>query len=155
MPSGAGGGGPNLHPETPREPRPGPDDAARAARQQRLQELAADPAHGGKVDAKTLREAEVGLSLEERGAFAAPIRRDPTGSAEFIDATGQKWDVKAWNSRYAPRGYNTADAIAAVRREVAAGENVMVDTANMSAEHIRDLQAALAAQGLTDKVIFF
>jgi hypothetical protein len=44
--------------------------------------------------------------------------------------------------------------MAAVRREVAAGENVIVDTANLSAEHVRDLQAALAAQGLTGKVIF-
>lgn len=107
------------------------------------------------MDAKSLREAEVGLSLEERGALPGPIRRDPSGSAEFIDANGKKWDVKAWNSRYAPKGYNTESALAAVRREVGAGENVIVDTGNMSADHISDLKAALSAHDLLDHVIFF
>jgi len=40
--------------------------------------------------------------LEAQGEMPAPIVRDPTGQADFIDAAGQKWDVKGFNSRYPP-----------------------------------------------------
>ena len=43
----------------------------------RQTELAKDPAHGGVVDDKRLREAEVGLILEARGDLPGPITRAP------------------------------------------------------------------------------
>ncbi|WP_019657538.1 hypothetical protein [Variovorax atrisoli] len=123
-------------------------------RAQRLEELAKDPAQGGKATAKTRREAEVGLSMEEQGKLPGPITRDPTGASEFIDATGQKWDVKGWNSQYAPRGYNTPDAMALIQKEMGVGENVIVDTLKMSPQHIGELQTAVGNAGLNNRVIF-
>ncbi len=52
------------------------------------EDLARDPAQGGKATAKTEQERKVGLELEKRGDVAGPITRDPTGAAEFIDAQG-------------------------------------------------------------------
>lgn len=123
-------------------------------RAQRIEELAKDPAQGGKATAKTRREAEVGLSMEEQGKLPGPITRDPTGASEFIDSTGQKWDVKGWNSQYAPRGYNTPDAMALIQKEMGVGENVIVDTLKMSPQHIGELQTAVGNAGLNNRVIF-
>ncbi|MDO9002364.1 MAG: hypothetical protein Q7V20_02785 [Aquabacterium sp.] len=137
------------------EAPPPPPPPPKKTRLDRLNELATDPAQGGKVTPKTMREAEVGLQLEEQGKLPRPITRDPTGSSEFIDAAGQKWDVKGFNSQYAPKGYNTPAAVQKISAEVAAGENVIVDTAKMSAEHVTELQHALDIVGLAKNVIFF
>ena len=130
-------------------------EAARLARTKRLEELAKDPSQGGKITNKTRREAEVGLAMEDRGELAAPITRDPSGAAEFIDANGQKWDVKGFNSQYAPTGYNTPEALQKIQGEIAKGENVIVDTGKMSAQHVADLKRALEGAGLSGKVKFF
>lgn len=148
---GSPGGAPNQH----RQDELQPNAAAKLVRERRLEELATDPATGGKVTSKTRREAEVGLALEEQGKLPAPITRDPSGRAEFIDSTGQKWDVKGFNSRYAPKGYNTPDALEKIKKEIAANENVIIDTANMSPAHIAELRSAIAAEGLASRVIFF
>lgn len=124
-------------------------------RAERIEELALDPAQGGKATNKTRREAEVGLSLEEQGKLAGPIKRDPTGAAEFVDANGQKWDVKGFNSKYAPKGYNTPDAMSKIKGEIASGENVIVDTAAMSPDHVAELKNALQSEGLMGNVLFF
>ena len=75
---------------------------AEEARAERIEELAKDPAKGGTADSKTRREAEVALQLEEMGQLAGPIRRDPTGDAEFIDRRGTLWDVKQFHSEQGP-----------------------------------------------------
>lgn len=137
------------------EPPPPPPSPPAKTRAARLNELAADPAQGGKITPKTMREAEVGLRLEEQGKLPSPITRDPTGASEFIDAAGQKWDVKGFNSQYAPKGYNTPAAVQKIGAEVAAGENVIVDTAKMSATHVTELRNALDTAGLAKSVIFF
>jgi hypothetical protein len=62
-----------------------------------LAELARDPAQGGKITTKTLQEARVGRSLEDSGRLSR-LRRDPSGGAEFIDESGQAWDVKGYHS---------------------------------------------------------
>src|SRR5690242_6190256 len=43
--------------------------------QARLDELAADPAQGGKATPKTRREAEVGLELEKSGKLTPSIKQ--------------------------------------------------------------------------------
>jgi hypothetical protein len=83
--------------------RPEPQGNAKATRESRVQELAKDPAHGGAVRDKTLREAEVGVELEEAGKLPKPITRDPSGAAEFIDGMNQPWDVKRFNSNFPAR----------------------------------------------------
>jgi hypothetical protein len=75
---------------------------ANASRESRLKELATDPAQGGAVTAKTLREADVGLALEEAGRLPKPITRDLSGRAEFLDGASKRWDVKRFNSSFPP-----------------------------------------------------
>jgi len=46
-----------------------------------------------------VREAEVGLKLEGNGQVPGPITRAPVDAngidqGEFLDGTGQRWDVK-------------------------------------------------------------
>ena len=67
-----------------------------------LDALATDPAIGNKVTPKTIAEREVGIGLEAKGEVSGLVR-DPSGKAEFIDSSGQKWDVKAYNSSFAPK----------------------------------------------------
>lgn len=111
-----------------------------AEREQRLDELSGDPAHGGKTTAGSEREAEVGLSLEETGALDGPIERDPSGSAEFIDAEGQKWDVKGFQTRSGKGGYDPAKAQAKIERELAAGHNVILDLSKLQEPDLSNLK---------------
>ena len=47
--------------------------ASNVPREQRLETLAADPAHNGKITDKTRQEARVGIELEESGHIKGPI----------------------------------------------------------------------------------
>ncbi|MGF1527946.1 MAG: hypothetical protein ACFCBW_14315 [Candidatus Competibacterales bacterium] len=59
----------------------------------RFDDLAADPAHGGKVKSSTRAEAMAGLEAEAQGLVDGPIKRGPA-QIEFYDANGDPWDVK-------------------------------------------------------------
>lgn len=109
-------------------------------REQRLDQLSGDPAHGGKTTPGSEREAEVGLSLEETGALDGPITRDPSGSAEFIDDNGQKWDVKGFQTRSGRGGYDPAKAQAKIERELAAGHNVILDLSKLQEPDLSNLK---------------
>lgn len=116
-------------------------DGAAAARQQRLDELAKDPAHGGKVTPGSRAEAEVGLGLEERGLVQG-LRRSPHAGEEFLDAAGRAWDVKAFRSR----GFDVQAAVRKIRIEMVAGkENVMLDTRHLQPSQIEQLRTAVEA----------
>lgn len=116
------------------------DDAA-AARQRRLDDLAADPAHGGRVTSGSRAEAEVGLGLEERGAVQG-LRRSTHPGEEFVDALGQRWDVKAFRSR----GFDVTSALRKIRLEMVAGkENVMLDTRHLDPGDLQRLREAVEA----------
>jgi hypothetical protein len=129
--------------------------ALRAAIQQRAaraRELAKDPAHGNAVTPKSEREAQVALALEERGGaegLPGPIRRDPSGKADFIDSSGQKWDVKTPNTNFPPdRGGSTlAKTLADIEAEFMRGENVILDTKDMSADFLQQLRKAIEDRG--------
>lgn len=60
--------------------------------------------------------------------------RDPTGNSEFIDANDQEWDVKGFNSNYPPSqgGFDVKVDADKVDFELATGENVIIDTQNMT-----------------------
>ncbi len=60
----------------------------------RFDDLATDPATG-QTDSATRQEAMAGLEAESQGLLDGPISRDATGGAEFVDANGIDWDVKA------------------------------------------------------------
>ena len=63
----------------------------------RILALISDPYHGNKVTKGSILEGAVGLELETLGRLEKIIR-DPSGGAEFIDAEGTLWDVKAFRS---------------------------------------------------------
>jgi len=131
---------------------------AAAARAQRIDDLAKDPAHGGRISDASRAEAEVGLGLEEAGQVPGPITRSTNPGEEFVDASGQAWDVKAFRSEVpGSRGGFTVDsAMTSIRREVQVGENVMVDTRNMTPAHVTQLREAIAADpSLAGKVLFY
>ncbi len=128
------------------------------SREERLPALATDPAHKGKPPLpKTLREAEVGLNLEQAGKFPGPIIRDPSGAAEFIDKSGQKWDVKTFHSGFPPKkgGFLLERDVAKIEAEIAKGENVILDTYKLSSEHIQQLQDEMQKRGLSDKILWY
>jgi hypothetical protein len=147
--------------DSARESKEAADAAeATAARAQRIEELAADPAHVGAIEEGNLAEAEVGLGLEESGAVPGPIRRSPREGEEFIDASGQAWDVKAFRSQVPNarnRGAFTVEsAMDSIRREVRNQENVMLDTRHLTAEHVAQLREAIDADpSLGGKVLFY
>ncbi|MEU8299129.1 hypothetical protein AB0C04_17815 [Micromonospora sp. NPDC048909] len=153
-------------------PKPGTPEYDR-----RVEELAADPAHNGNISAKSRREAEVGLAAEAEGKIPGPIRRaeldnsDPAfqkDQGEFIDSNGDNWDVKAPADvfpagRHAgqpmPEGmrgrYDGDEFEQKLADEVAGGQNVVIDTKNLSPSAVADLKSRVA--GRTDwdgKVVF-
>ncbi len=128
--------------------------------QEEYEDLAKDPAHKNSLRPDDIKQGEmernIGLSLEKAGRLDK-IVRDPTGKAEFVDSSGQKWDIKSFNSNYPARkgGFTLNKAMESINGELNAGENVIVDTTNMSVEHIDALQNAVDTNGLTDNVIFW
>lgn len=121
------------------------------------EDLARDPAHGGAISDKTIREREVGVGLEEAGEVPGPITRDPTGGSEFIDANGQAWDVKGFNSNFPPRkgGFDLMRDAGKIDSALATGENIMLDTAKLTAEHADLLRAEGITRGWGDRVKFW
>lgn len=65
-----------------------------------IEELAKDPAKNGKINGASRREAAVGAQAEADGDLPGPLTRAPLNDegkdqGEFVDATGQHWDVKS------------------------------------------------------------
>ena len=120
-----------------------------------LNELATDPANGGTVTASTIREAEVGILLEQRGDLAGPLRRDPIGAGEFFDANGDLWDIKAFRSTRPNDGARVFDLDAALRSvegEFLVGENVILDTLDLDPADLSDLLSAIDASDFEPKL---
>lgn len=117
--------------------------ASDVARQQRIEELARDPADGGKISASSRAEAEVGVGLEERGAVQG-LRRSPNPAEEFIDGEGHAWDVKAFHSEYGRFDLDTA--MRKITQEMTwSKENIMLDTRNLSPTDLAQLREAIEA----------
>ncbi|WP_434779518.1 hypothetical protein [Neisseria sp. Ec49-e6-T10] len=120
--------------------------------QQELDALATDPAHGNKgVDKKGIAEREVGLALEAKGEVCGLIR-DPSGLADFIDQTGQKWDVKGFRSQHSVEKYSLEMALAHIQKSIDQNEYVMLDTREMVEHDIQELTNELIHRGLINKV---
>jgi hypothetical protein len=143
-------------------------------------ELSKDPAHGGVSTPKGMREAEIGLILEARGDLPGPISRAPqtvnphSGTTEdhgdLLDAAGQLWDVKQPTDTFPPGSPKAGQPMPpgltgrydgpvfeeSVTRELAKGQNVIVDMTYLSEAAQADLRARVAShpewQG---KVIFW
>ncbi len=123
----------------------------------RFLELSADPSHGGKRTTGSRREAWVGLRLEKAGVLRGPIRREGSGSAEFIDAAGVRWDVKAFHSERAAEdgGFVLERAIAKLAKELAAGQNVILDDRALSGEHANLLDQVIQQKQWAQRVHWY
>lgn len=116
---------------------------------ERREELARDPAHGGEAFPNTRREADVGLEAEAGGVIPGPITRAPlsdTGKdqGEFIDAAGDHWDVKSspdLQPSYRPDAgkpietpQSDAQFEGMVNKQLGKGTGVLLDSEGMTAE---------------------
>ena len=122
----------------------------------RVVSLSHDPAHG-KATPNSKREGYIGAALEAQNRLPGPITREVTGRSEFVDAKGQMWDVKGFNSNFAVKrgGFSLKKAIDKLRGEFAGGENVILDTRNLSTQHQGELKRAIKSKGWEKKVIWF
>lgn len=78
------------------------------------------------------------------------VRSERPGE-EFVDSSRQAWDVKAFRGDY----FDLGNAVSKIKGEVAAGENVMLDTRYLSEQHFFDLDEATKAAGLSGKVLWW
>ncbi len=119
-----------------------------------LDELARDPASGGTVDADSLREAEVGVLLDQRGDLPGPLRRDASGAGEFFDANGELWDIKAFRSTRPDGSPNFVleAALSSIQGEFLAGENIILDTLNLDEADLSALLSAIAESDFEPKL---
>jgi hypothetical protein len=137
--------------------RESPEESSLGERTVRLRELAQDPAHSNLITRKGLHEAEVGLALEENGQLLGPIQRDSTGRAEFIDAHSVRWDIKSFNSHHPPSkgGYELNDCLSKIAHELVKDENVIIDTTDLTPDHIQELHSAIEAQGWSGRILWY
>jgi hypothetical protein len=126
--------------------------------QARLDELARDPAHGGRITPGSMEEARTALELERSGKLPGPVQRDPSGAADFIDGNGQAWDVKSFHSEFpqAKGGFDLGKAMNTIRASVRGDEDVILNTSHLSADDLRALTDAIGRQpGLGGHVLFW
>lgn len=119
--------------------------------------LAADPSHGGTTTPGSERERTIGLGAEQAGLLDGPIVRDPSGAAEFIDANEQAWDVKGFRSDFpvSSGGFGIEQAMNNVEKELRSGHNVIIDTGNLSVEHLEELRTEIERRGYSDRVVYW
>lgn len=137
----------------PRDDEPNSSSAA-DTESARLDELARDPAHGGRITEGSMQEARVAKGLDESGRLPG-LERDPSGAADFIDTTGQAWDVKGFNSAYS-NGYDLDSAMIKIDDSLASNENVILDTTKMSQADIDELRGAVEGRAdWVDKIVWW
>ncbi len=141
---------PTVKPESPSQ------DQLGSRSREAYDALAADPSHGNEIEPKGRQERQVGLNAERQGLLPGPITRDPTGAAEFIDGTGQAWDVKAFNSKYPSYkgGFNVYRDAGVVDDSLTINENVIIDTTNMTQQDIDSLRSEGIVRGWGRRVIW-
>jgi hypothetical protein len=138
--------------------------------QARLNELAEDPARGGRISGKSLQEASIGLKAEANEDIPGPIKRaslSPSGvdQGEFIDADGQRWDVKSSPDvlpSYTPtpgvpirNPQSTHEFIDMIDEELGKGEYVLLDPDGMTPGRLAQLEAITdASSSWQGKVIW-
>jgi hypothetical protein len=104
-----------------------------------------------------MEEARAADGLERSGRLDGPVSRDPSGAADFVDGNGTPWDVKSFNSNFPPGkgGYDLATSMSKIEGELATGENVILNTTNLSAQAAAELRSAVEAAGWAGRVLFW
>jgi hypothetical protein len=124
-----------------------------------INELAKDPAKGGKINGATEREAQVAVRAEADGDLPGPVTRTPLNAeggdeGDFTDGTGQKWeiksspDIKPSYSKGAGEPISTPQNDATftrmINKELGQGQKVLLDPEGMSADRLAHLQEVVA-----------
>lgn len=131
--------------------------------QKELDDLASDPSHGGRIKDQGIKEREIGLDLERQGKLGRIIR-DPKSDkgSEFIDeTTGQKWDIKSFesypNGHTSPKkgAFTVNNAMKKIYKEFERGHNVIIDKRNLTLEHVEQLKDAIQKEGISDRIIWY
>ncbi|MCM6776053.1 hypothetical protein NDR87_19840 [Nocardia sp. CDC159] len=127
--------------------------------QRRVEELAKDPAKNGAVSPQSRREAEVALQAEHDGLLQGPIQRAQPGpngedTGDFVDKDGNRVDVKSSpDARPSyrpgagtpiPNPQTEQEFMDMVNKDLASGENVLVDPDGMSAARRALLEGLVA-----------
>lgn len=123
-----------------------------------IEALAKDPAKNGKITAATRREAVVGVQAEADGDIPGPLRRAPfennVDRGEFVDSTGQHWDVKSspdiapdYSKQAGQPIQPQSDARFArmVNKELGQNINVLLDPHGMSPARLAHLKEVVAS----------
>lgn len=126
----------------------GSDDA------QRLAELATDTSSGGEISTRSMRKARAMLGLEKAGLLSAPVRRDPTGAADFVDGRGVSWNAHDLSSSH-QGGHNVLASVIEIGVDLLSGDNVILITDNLNTETTKELSAAVDSAGLSDRVLLW
>jgi hypothetical protein len=132
---------------------------------ERFRALAADPAKGGAIHMGGAEEAAAILGAERRGLLPEGMVRSRAGGADFEAPPGthwpggREWDVKSFRSTVpSPSGrgaFELGTAVRAIRRELAAGESLLLNTVHLTPGHVEQLRRAVAANGWNDRVVFY
>lgn len=127
------------------------------AEAQRLEELASDPPNGRAATPASIQKARAALGLETAGLLSAPVRRDPTGAADFIDGGGMPWNAYDFNSKFTPSqgAHPLRTSVLEIGAHLLGGGNVILITENLSVEVTKELKAAVDSAGLGDRVLLW
>ncbi|MFQ6391995.1 hypothetical protein ACLMAJ_00930 [Nocardia sp. KC 131] len=127
--------------------------------ERRIEELAKDPAKNGASSPQSKREAEVGLQAEHDGSIPGPITRAQPGpngedQGEFIDSNNERWDVKSspdsqpgyrpGAGQPIPNPQTDEQFTKMIDKDIATGENVLLDPDGMSAARRAHLDQLVA-----------
>jgi hypothetical protein len=122
----------------------------------RLKELATDPSGGGEITSGLMQKARAALGLENAGLLPAPVRRDPTGAADFIDGRGTSWNAyDATKFSLHQGGHDLRTSTIGIGVDLLSGQNVILITENLSARATSELKAAVDSAGLRDRVLLW
>ncbi len=122
----------------------------------RRKELATDPFGGGGVTSGSIQKAWAALGLENAGLLPAPVRRDPTGAADFIDGRGTSWNAYDATKFSLPQGgHDLRTSLIGIGVDLLSGQNVILITENLSAGATSELKAAVDSAGLRDRVLLW
>jgi hypothetical protein len=125
-----------------------------------------DPAHGGNYTerkpgverdlGKGMEEAVAELGAMETGKIPWPITPSTSTDYEGTDPTGQTWDVKSPLS-VTPNGrpFNADDMVEKMQKDFSKGENIILDTRNLTPKEIQQLYERLKARRQDGRVVWW
>jgi type VII secretion system ESX-1 substrate len=148
--------------------------------EQRRLELQKDPDHNLKIREHSIKEAELAEDLEARRILPGLKRPMNAGEGDFVDPSGQHWDVKGPMSReaveekiraqYRARGlpeptfdpnrlfkgeFEIHDMMTNIREVIGDGMNVILDTRGLNDADRRVLREVIEQEGIGDRILWY